>query len=63
MNNQALATFPSITIGQEHLAVILFVMAILGVAFGMLVALFLLFRNQHRDTSKGPKRFLLSNWK
>jgi hypothetical protein len=50
-------------ITQEHLAVIPFVVAIVGLAFGMLVTLFLLFRNQQQGTKKPTKRFLLSNWK
>jgi ABC-type Fe3+-siderophore transport system permease subunit len=63
VNNQAFAAFPSMAIGQEHFAVILFVIAIVGIAFAVLVVLFLMFRNQHRDTTKTPRRFLLSNWK
>jgi len=36
--------------------------AIVVLAAGLLGTLFLLFRDAHRGT-KGPKRFLLSNWK
>ena len=63
VNNQAFAAFPSMAIGQEHFAVILFVIAIVGIAFAVLVVLFLMLRSQHRDTNKPPKCFLLSNWK
>jgi hypothetical protein len=63
VNNQAFAAFPSMSIGQEDLAGILFVVAIVGIAFGALLNLFLLFRDQHRGMTKTPKRFLLSNWK
>jgi flagellar basal body-associated protein FliL len=51
------------TVTKEHLVVILFFVAIVGVALGMLVALFLLFRNQQQGAKKPAKRFLLSNWK
>jgi hypothetical protein len=40
----------------------LFLVAIMVFAAGLLGTLFLLFRDAHRGT-KGPKRFLLSNWK
>jgi hypothetical protein len=40
----------------------LFLVAIMVLAAGLLGTLFLLFRDEHRGT-KGPKRFLLSNWK
>ena len=50
-------------ITHEHLAVILFIFAIVAVAFGMLLALFLLFRDQQLGTNKPAKRFLVSNWK
>jgi hypothetical protein len=40
----------------------LFLAAIVVLAAGLLSTLFLLFRDAHRGT-KGPKRFLLSNWK
>ena len=63
VNDQALAAFPSMTTGQKQLAVILFLFGIVGIAFGLLVALFLMFRDQNRDTTKGPKRFFPSNWK
>jgi heme/copper-type cytochrome/quinol oxidase subunit 2 len=63
VNNQTFAPFPSMTIGQEHFAAILFVIAIVGITFVVLVILFLMFRNQHRDTTTTPPRFLLSNWK
>jgi hypothetical protein len=63
VNNQAFAAFPSMAIGQEYFAVILFFIAIVGIAFAVLVVLFLMFRNQHRDTTKTPRRFLHSNWK
>jgi hypothetical protein len=51
------------TVMKEHLVVILFVVAIIGIAFDMLVALFLLFRDQQQSTKKPAKRFLLLNWK
>jgi hypothetical protein len=54
--------FPS-SFAQEHLAVILFVVAIVGIAFGVLLALFLLFRDQQQGTTMPAKRFLLPNWK
>ena len=63
VNDQALAALPSMTTGQKQLAVILFLLGIVGIAFGLLVALFLMFRDQNRDTTKGPKRFFPSNWK
>jgi hypothetical protein len=44
------------------LAEILFVGAILGIAIGVLVTLFLLFRDQSPCATKTAKRFLLSNW-
>ncbi len=50
-------------IAQEYVTVILFVVAIVGIAFGPLVTLFLLFRDQPRGATKTFKRFLLSNWK
>jgi hypothetical protein len=40
----------------------LFLVAIMVLAAGLLGTLFLLFRDAHRGT-KGPNRFLLSNWK
>jgi hypothetical protein len=43
-----LERFPYLAIAREHLAVILFVVAIVGIAFGVLVALFLLFRNERQ---------------
>ena len=63
VNNQAFAAFPSMAIGQEHFAAILFIIALMGIALVVLVVLFLMFRNQHRHTTKTPRRFLLSNWK
>jgi hypothetical protein len=63
VNNQAFAAFPSMAIGQEHFAAILFVIALMGIALVVLVVLFLMFRNQHPDTTKTPRRFLLSNCK
>ena len=63
VNNQAFAAFPSMAIGQEQFAAILFVIALVGIALVVLVVLFLMFRNQHRDTTKTPRRFLLSNCK
>ena len=50
-------------IAQEYLAVILFVVAIVGIALVMLLALFLLFRDEPQGMKKTFKRFLLSNWK
>ena len=50
-------------IAQEHLVVVLFVVAIVGIACCLLVGPFLLFRNQQQGTKKAVKRFLLSNWK
>jgi hypothetical protein len=35
-------------ITHEHLALVLFIVAIVGIAFGMLVALLLLFRDEQR---------------
>jgi hypothetical protein len=52
-NDQAAGAFSSMT---------LFLAAIVVLAAGLLGTLFLLFRDAHRGT-KGPKRFLLSNWK
>jgi hypothetical protein len=53
-----------VTVAQEHLAVILFIVAIVEVVFGVLVALLLLFRDQQQGTrKKTAKRFLLSNGK
>jgi hypothetical protein len=43
-------------------AEILFVATILGIAVGVLVTLFLLFRDQSHCATKTAKRFLLSNW-
>jgi hypothetical protein len=51
VDNQAFAAFPSMAIGQEDLAAILFVIAIVGIAFGALLTLFLLFCDQHRGTT------------
>jgi hypothetical protein len=50
-------------ITQEHLAAILFVVAMVGIALGMLLALFLLFRDEQLGMKKPAKSFLLSNWK
>jgi len=50
-------------ITQEHLAAILFVVAMVGIALGMLLALFLLFRDEQQGMKKPTKRFLLSTWK
>jgi hypothetical protein len=55
--------FPSMAITQEHLAAILFVVAMVGIALGMLLALFLLFRDEQQGIKKPAKNFLLSNWK
>ena len=52
-NDQAAGAFSSMT---------LFLAAIVVLAAGLRGTLFLLFRDAHRGT-KGPKRFLLSNWK
>jgi hypothetical protein len=43
VNNQAFAAFPNMAIGQEYFAVILFLIAIVGIAFAVLVVLFLMF--------------------
>ena len=48
---------------QQHFAVILFVVAIVAIAFGVLGALFLVFRDQQQGTKKPAKCFLLSNRK
>ena len=50
-------------ITQEHLAAILFVVAMVGIALGMLLALFLLFRDEQQGMKKSAKSFLLSNRK
>jgi hypothetical protein len=50
-------------IAQEHLVAILFVVAMVGIALGMVLALFLLFRDEQQGTKKPPRSFLLSNWK
>ena len=50
-------------ITQEHLAAILFVVAMVGIALGTLLALFLLFRDEQQGMKKPAKSFLLSNWK
>ena len=50
-------------ITQEHLAAILFVVAMVGIALAMLLALFLLFRDEQQGMKKPAKSFLLSNWK
>jgi hypothetical protein len=63
VNNQAFAAFPTMTVVQEHLPVLLFLIAIMAIALGVLIALFVLFRDQHRARMKSSKRFLLSNWK
>ena len=47
-------------ITQEHLAAILFVVAMVGIALGMLLALFLLFRDEQQGMKKPAKSFLLS---
>ena len=47
----------------ERLAAILFVVAMMGIAFGMLLAVFLLFRDKQQGMKKPAKSFLLSNWK
>ena len=39
VNNQAFAAFPSMAIGQEHFAAILFVIALMGIALVVLVVL------------------------
>jgi hypothetical protein len=52
-NDHPPCAFPSMT---------LFLVAIMVLAAGLLGTLFLLFRDAHRGT-KGPNRFLLSNWK
>jgi hypothetical protein len=62
VNNQAFAAFPSMSVGQEHLGAILFVIAIVGLASGAPVILFLLSVINTEVTTKTPKRFLLSNW-
>ena len=51
------------SITREHLAVILFVVAIVGIAFGVLIALFLLFCDEQRGVRKPAKQFVFSNWK
>jgi hypothetical protein len=48
---------------QEHLAAILFVVAMVGIALGMLLALVLLFRDEQQGMKETAKSFLLSNWK
>jgi ABC-type polysaccharide/polyol phosphate export permease len=53
--------FPSMAI--PLLAAILFVVAMVGIALGMLLALFLLFRDEQQGMKKPAKSFLLSNWK
>jgi hypothetical protein len=50
-------------ITQEHLAAILFVVAMVGIALAMPLALFLLFRDEQQGMKKPAKGFLLSNWK
>jgi hypothetical protein len=45
------------------LAEILFVAVIVGTAADVLLALFLLFRDESQGATKTSKRFLLSNWK
>ena len=45
-------------ITQEHLAAILFVVAMVGIALGMLLALFLLFRDEQQGMKKPTKSFL-----
>ena len=40
-----------------------FIVAIVGLAVGILIAPFLLFRNQQQGAKKPAKRFLLSSWK
>src|SRR5262249_17779206 len=46
---------------RAFFAVILFVIAIMDIAFAVLVVLFLMFRNQHRDTTKTPRRASRAN--
>ena len=58
-----LGRFPSMAVVQEQLAAILFVVAMVGIALGMLLALFLMFRHEQQGMKKPAKSFLLSNWK
>ena len=46
-------------ITQEHLAAILFVVAMVGIALGMLLALFLLFRDEQQGMKKPAKSLAL----
>jgi hypothetical protein len=45
-------------ITQEHLAAILFVVAMVGIALGMLLALFLLFRDEQQCKEEAGQKFL-----